>query len=569
MLYQLFLKGNSKDATNWTQGRYLPANAEEMTLELALQVIRTAAEKDEIVSDNEVLSLFVGVDEYQKIPKGPNYNEEAEDQRTERQKTYLWQLLGAFQGTSNGAALLHVYPVFAGTRFGILSIAGSSVADVRRVPLRFLSPPEMEDAVRSRLPEKLKSTTFREALFKFGGIPRPCLEYAKGQSWSLPWDRIKSQWDLESRELLQLLAFVLSGETVLPKNKCCVRNLSWAALADQGMCVLDDDGDRSRVSVTVPYCVFRLAAGISTNVGDWSLAQECLVQNLKYLVQHVDDVLYASEPWQLWEKFGACFFAMKVNSFIMLGKTQLKFSELCRGAVCNGCQHLVSLVPMEVHEICEEFSVGVGEEVTVKKQNREINWLKGDVQKDNRVRYCLINGTSGKGLDVFAALDLVVDSSAQSAVDSTKQSPVLLYCDQRKVEAAPLGVKKATDLIKRATIKPKLPEASKCVCGLFSILTSFNGSEDDIPEDSFVLSYKQHREFYGRSLSYHPACRTYIDVNHDNKSTLALLKSIKDVGAVLERRKRRKFESKDDFLSFCKGINASLDKNEESRICGF
>ena len=155
---------------------------------------------------------------------------------------------------------------------------------------------------------------------------------------------------------------------------------------------------------------------------------------------------------------------------------------------------------------------------------------------------------------------------------SSKSKPVLLYCDQRKVVDS-LGQKKVKELIKKATIIPNiLPQGSVCVRGLFSILASFDGSPGDIEKDSFVLSYKQHRQFYGESLSYHPACRTYIDVNHDNKSTLALLTAIKKgmVEAILSRRNKNKFSSREDFVDFCRtDLETNLTDDEKSRICGF
>ena len=566
LLHVLFLKKNSSKAMTWCHASYLPNNASEMTLQLALEVVWAAAERFHIVRKGEILSLFIGIDEYQKIPTGPDFSEGPNPPRKgKREDSYLWKLIGALQ-ENTGLGNVHIYPAFAGTEFGVMSLAGSSIAQVKRVPLRFLSPREMEDAVRSKHEHILSSREIRRNIFKLGGIPRPSVKYADdslkdaAKTWEDYWkEEIKSRWteNFTIHELLKIVAKAASARTATRKEKSGVRDYSWGALADQGVCLLDENG-----AVTVPYCVFRIVAETKSADG-LSWVEKCFLQNLKYLSNHVDDVLYDLSQWQLWEKFGACVFAMKVNALQIMGTHELSFKELCDHSVRNGCDYVVSLVPMHVHEIEQEISRSLPKKVTEKAHNKQINWLEGDEVNGNLVRYCLLNGNNGAGVDVFAALPMV-NSSSES---------VLLYCDQRKVVADSLGQKTVQKLIKKATIKPDiLPEGSECVRGLFSILASFNGKPADIEEDSFVLSYKQHREFYGESLSYHPACRTYIDVNNDNKSTLLLLTSInkEKVDDILSRRDENKFSSREDFVDFCRNkLDTDLTDDDKSRICGF
>jgi hypothetical protein len=73
-----------------------------------------------------------------------------------------------------------------------------------------------------------------------------------------------------------------------------------------------------------------------------------------------------------------------------------------------------------------------------------------------------------------------------------------LHNAQQKVEAAALRSVKASALLENANI---LPNCS--VRGLFSILASFNEGPDELPNDSFVLSYRQHSAFHGL-LANHP-----------------------------------------------------------------
>jgi hypothetical protein len=103
-----------------------------------------------------------------------------------------------------------------------------------------------------------------------------------------------------------------------------------------------------------------------------------------------------------------------------------------------------------------------------------------------------------------------------------------------------------------------------CVSGLFSILASFHGG--DILPNSIVLSYLQHRKFLG-TLSNHPACKTFVDVNNDNVSTLRLLKSIEDIAAtIVERRNKYKFANVDEFVQFCEAKGFHLSDDDRNRV---
>jgi hypothetical protein len=121
-----------------------------------------------------------------------------------------------------------------------------------------------------------------------------------------------------------------------------IKDRRWGRLSDEGLCML-----LGSKQLGIPYCVFRLAASIDQSQVSLPAAK-CMVQVLHYMRDHVDNVLYDKEPWQLWETFSACFFALRVNSMILLGATECSFSELCRGAVVKGCSLEVILCPIEV-----------------------------------------------------------------------------------------------------------------------------------------------------------------------------------------------------------------------------
>lgn len=195
MLHRLFVEDNTSDieAASWHSRGFLPQNADELSLELAFTTICIAQQLEHA----HTLSLFLGIDEYQKIPFGPDYDPSAEDQKVEREKTFLWKLIAALVGCRSVRGL-HLYVGFAGTRWGPMSIGGSSVPGTKRAPLNLLSPAMMEDVVRSneRLRESLVSPVFRRNLFFLGGVPRPSVLFALGrETFNGAWkDYVVSKW---------------------------------------------------------------------------------------------------------------------------------------------------------------------------------------------------------------------------------------------------------------------------------------------------------------------------------------------------------------------------------------
>ena len=167
-----------------------------MNFPLALTVIEALLQEFKKVPPDSICSLFIGVDVYQSIPKGKVYDEKKKEildahQQTPnadisqqlkdiRKHSYLWQLVdlfNEFRSISN----LKLYPAFAGTKFGDLSIAGSSVPETFRVHLSFLTPQGMEDAIMSgKNRQKLVNDEFRQELFFLGGLPRPSIAFADG-----------------------------------------------------------------------------------------------------------------------------------------------------------------------------------------------------------------------------------------------------------------------------------------------------------------------------------------------------------------------------------------------------
>jgi hypothetical protein len=295
----------------------------------------------------------------------------------------LWTLVDALEDNRavNG---LETHVGFAGTRWGPLSIGGSFVPAMRRAPLHWLSPAMMEDVIRSddSLSVKLSSSDFRRDLFFLGGVPRPSILFAKGsETFTGAFTEVVSKWlgkdGVSDNEMLRLIATAVVGTEVLPEAVSGIKGAKWGRLCDEGLCAV-----LKNKQLAIPYSLMRLAAtGIDVSVLD--AAARCLVQNLRYLTDCVDGVMFDNEAWYSSEKFGACLFAMRVNSLLSVGDTCVPFSQLCRGFVVNGCDAMVTLAPMEVHAIREELSPRFPPIVTKRGSDSRVNW----VTSDGGVRY--------------------------------------------------------------------------------------------------------------------------------------------------------------------------------------
>lgn len=111
---------------------------------------------------------------------------------------------------------------------------------------------------------------------------------------------------------------------------------------------------------------------------------------------------------------------------------------------------------------------------------------------------------------------------------------LLLYNDQCKAaEVSSIGEKFIERIVTKANTLPEcLPNKSKCVLGLFNILTSFSKLPTSLLQDCCLCSYNQHED-YNSTLVLHPACKTHVDVNSDNLSTIRLLASVKKIASTI------------------------------------
>ena len=524
LLHRFFLSQTTKlDDSNMEYSslsiffhRHLPLNAARLKLETALKVIHHV-----LCSHNETLSLFVGIDEYQRLPQQE-----------------LDSLLDLLLSTALSTANVCIYPMFAGTDWSKMSIARSSHAFTDRVPMPFLTPHDAFVAISSSSKKALLSSeAFRRYLFHLGGLPRAIVEFTLGCEEGGPKEVMRSSfaravnrylqriWLTDVQSQLKLIAYALSGITVDTERVPGIGgrdretgdlnySFNWRKLADIGLCLLEPTADdEESLYVRLPYWIlYHVSKVYEQDVK--TVAEKCLISNLKWLVTHVDEVMYDVEPWQSWVAFGAVFHALRMNSLILLGYSNIPLCQLFSGSRMKGCNYTVELVPATVMQAAEKMCKEIP--ATLREHGNEqhvFHWLQ---TSEEGIRPVVINGSGGEGVDVFFALKV------------SGRSCYIIVQDQRKYSATTLGTAYLRSLYDKANIVPQCAgQGAKVVVGLFSQFPRCSVAEHDLPQDCFVVSFSEHKEYHG-SLFLHPASSPCIDVNCCTKSMLTKLHVTKD-----------------------------------------
>jgi hypothetical protein len=321
------------------------------------------------------------------------------------------------------------------------------------------------------------------------------------------WYRsILNQKLLDNVDFVRLAAFSVSGRSAgigAPFNQ----KVRWDHLRDSSVCLIDESG-----AVSVPYALFPIIADWNPYVFD-DEAYKAFVLTLRSLIEKVDNLVSDKAPWQLWEVFGAHFHALRINALIILKFREVAILDLFKGALVNGCDQFVRLKPMYVIETKDKFNRNIGEYVGIKGHyDDKKNWRRNG--------FVVLNGESGKGVDIFYCLD------------KSKGEGQIVITDQRKCTSGTVGASKVGLLVENARIM------SSVVC-LFSCLTTSCLKQGNIPDDCCVVSYSQTRAYHG-AMWVHPAASPCINVNLASPSFLKILFKGPDCDAfckeILERQ---------------------------------
>jgi hypothetical protein len=331
-----------------------------------------------------------------------------------------------------------------------------------------------------------------------------------------------SLWkSLPAADLILLCAYAFSNKEVMEEHSCPFSSQkgswTWSKIRDTGYCTLVESPSKTLFKVAVPYVILHVLASTQEN-SQLLPAYRAFHATVNMLLSLVDTKLYSSDPWQLWEFFGACFHALRINALLIVGDNQGKFSDLIApGSLNKGCDDEIELRPMRVFLAQEALSNHTTASIKQKYGSTPCNWLEGEDDGG----FIVINFASGEGVDIWFSLKV------------KGEDKYIIVLDQRKREAGSAGATTVSNYVKNALGvfpgkkatdgSPVIPKVSKIIVGLFSMLASANVEPNDLPADSFVISYPQHEVYHGQFCT-HPAATPCISINSGFQTHLQLLK---------------------------------------------
>ena len=564
LLHRCFIEGNGDVFRHWFT-ESLPVNGGELTLDLALQVIRQKCINLGMLKSNETLHLFLGVDEYQTIHEVGGKKKGNEELLQD-----LLNVLGDIMASP--VAGVRIYPMFAGTDFSVISIVNSSKTESLRMPMYLLTQSDVETAI-SFIPNGdrlLLHAPVRRHLFYLGGVPRWVTEYILRllkEIENIPPDdfltietienafkTIKNLYvvawgrSLGAINFIKLVAYAIAGQEV-DEEVAVINDMSWSRVRDSSLCLLNDDHE-----VLIPYAILHRISEYPLHLFQDN-AICCLILCIQGLIEKVDELIYDKAPWQLWEVFGAYYHALRINSLIIVDRSVVKVKQLFKGAIVNGCEDEVELRPMLVMETEDKFSTDMSSPMIGRKgnYNERHDWLKEGL--------VVINGEGGEGVDVFYVLQ------------KKSSDGYVVFTDQRKrVGGNNLGQIGVSNLLQKASIMPRILAAnSTLVACLFSCVIYANVSAVDLAKNSIVVAYGQNQRYHG-TLWTHPASSPFVKINSDPISYIQMVFSGKDkrklADAVLVQRETKTFTAIDELEIFVneQKLDASLIPEYDKRV---
>ena len=547
-LLHSFFKANYSFST-WMYEKS-PRNRKALTLNLVLGILEYHFRPKLDAQEN--LLVFVGIDEYQKL--GQHNLDLLIDSLCDLSKRPLQSKVVFFT-------------MLTGTDLYMTRLVRTSHPNTMRTPIRFLTHEEAMKAIGPYLSKAhfgfVVNDTFSQNVFYLGGDPRLLTEFAKQlvhiktEDIHLKVRSIRKAVlanyrfpDLSTPDILKLLAVSFSNTNI--RNELDTpfdypNAMSWNQLISMGTCLLQEDG-----SIIVPFHL----VGLIEDLDELELCR--LNEYEKALALALKDLSCIPIPrlpiWLSWESFGAHFYCIRINAFLVLGRETVPMSKLLQGAQFSNGTFNVDVVLKVARVVCsvETYGPELPPSITCKNSTyQSICWTNND-----KNTWIVMNGENGVGVDLFFTLEPVGETGT------------LLILDQRK------RVSSNMTLSSILAIQSKVPETPRCLKSpirvILGIVNVFSEIKiDPIPESTFLVSRLDSLAFHG-SLFDHPGCSTKIDVNTASCTALSQLyqgsgKSRKEMAdKTIEHRKRAKFKDLNDLELI---METRFDHAARSRIC--
>ncbi|EGF80212.1 hypothetical protein BATDEDRAFT_25057 [Batrachochytrium dendrobatidis JAM81] len=478
-----------------------PKNRKRFTMQLALSTIELYWSQK--TQDN--ILLFVGVDKYRKL---------CQDE--------LGSLLDILCDSSycSTTSRLTFFCMLAGADLNMIRIARTSHPNIERIPTRFLTHMESMEAIGPFISNThcgfVVSEAFARNVFHLSGVPRLLTKFAEEVVFMKLADLNEHNFQearmtalsnsqhhqLSLADILKLLAISFTNTPVTYLLDCPFsesslpysRNLTWNQMVRHGMCQIQDDGQ-----VIVPFHIIvqALKRSLNESVG-LNQFETALLSSLNGLSLDVEYPLSNMTRWSSWEYFGASFYCIRINSFLVLGISILSLSDiLCGSRFDSGIFNTqVHIRIAKVFRSNEQYGPDMPRMITRKDTSYySVDWVGGETLQ------IVLNGENGPGVDIYFILKC-----------AEQDSGYIIVLDQRKRLGSDITNSDLT------TFRSKLPNPPAClnkfkldsVFGLMSIYSQINISP--VPDSTYFVSASDSLCFHG-SLSGHPGCSMAIDAN--------------------------------------------------------
>ncbi|TPX56124.1 hypothetical protein CcCBS67573_g09382 [Chytriomyces confervae] len=485
-----------------------PSTRKLLTLDLVLSTIEQHWREQ---TTGNIL-VFVGVDEFQKLGQ-------------ERLNLLLESLCdSSFIAESSQVTL---FTMLAGTDLNMARIARTSFPNTERTPVRFLTHAEAMEAIGPYISIYHKgfavSEAFAQNVFYLGGVPRRLTAFAR-EVVKTAMDRLvptKIQAirdavlctllypDLTISDILELLATSFTNSRVVNLTFCPFRNsssessrsLTWSQMISIGLCLIQDDG-----CVIVPFhLVPQVLARRNSEIFLLNESELALLSSLEDLSTLVESSHAHVPAWLSWESFGAHFYCIRINSFLVLGHKEVLVSDILRGTQNSSpiFQTMVDIRVAKVFHSDQHYGPTLGK--IISKQGAgyiSVDWIDGPQLQ------IVLNGDGGPGVDIFFALK------------RKDKDGYVVVLDQRKWQGSAIIRSDFLTLMSKIPQKPKFMRNTEVIFGVMSIYSEINiGS---IPDSVFLAGKSDSEGFHG-SFFDHPGCSVAIDVNSGLKTSIQQL----------------------------------------------
>jgi hypothetical protein len=520
-----------------------------------------AIKQAHVRKSTEPLVVFLGIDEYQSLG-----GTKLED---------LTELLFGASITLKEHGI-YLYPAMAGTEWDRMERFGSSKLLAKRIPVTFLNAQQSLKLAYNHSKALIASAANRHCIFQLGGIPRHIVEYCTRVRSSLsgnefpPAEFFERQKRtviddygnvsklLHNTDLIKLVAFSFSkcllspmessGISLMAKNSTEVlsdKPLSWQGLADRGFLTLDMVSNLHGL-VVLPFYLLEKCSDLSSSNTVWTPVQERFLNSLFQTLEAIKN--FEKELWVAWERFGAWYYCLTINSLCLIGKTSIPLRHLLSGYSTTPPyekqikETTVLLKPMTVMETSVAF-----DKVTSPSFQQKGNEVHSVEMFAGHTVF--LNAERGGGVDIVFALQI-----------DCQWEEYLIILDQRKKEAAiltegylnslhkkleesvPNYLRESTSNTEKKTnsrsVQTSTIPSHRILNVVFSTWGRFGNNCKAIPVDLVVFGWKEIRTFLS-PFSNHPVVTGLVDVNFIDKTLIENLTGVTSAGAgrLIEKRK--------------------------------